>query len=423
VNLRIIRGAVVAMALTLAADSCTDQISGSLGCPQLCADATVALRDTILPVSVAIDSTLVGYPVLGDTRDITLLNRGDTADVRFVARFDSLPINFATSAGVDTLIALVDSAKLLVMIDTGRVKAKPPVTIQAFDVDTTANDTLPATLIPLFRADRLLGSFTLTADNFTSDTLSIPLDNSKLLKKVQDTARLRIGLKISGPGSVQMRVLGASFTPRIRFRVSKDTTIKADTVLTRSRTPVADEALQGALNVYPVVAAGALAPPPLGRNAVGGISGARTYIRFNIPETVLDSVQIVRASLYFTQTPSRGLAKVKDSVWVFSHPVLASPVLTDLRTLQSFLGSPYLYGVDSTLYTPTDSGVKTIELVNLLKYWKNVGAANSSRAIVLRAQGEGGQAGDLEFFSIEAVERLRPYLRLTYVPRHGFGLP
>ena len=412
------------MVLTVFADSCSEQVSGSLGCPSLCADESALLRDTILPVSISLDSTLVGYPVLGDSKDITLLNRGDTADIRMAIRFDSLPVNYTpTGSGIDSLIARVDSSVLMFVVDTGRVKANPPVTIEAFDVDTTANDTIPTTLLPLFRANRLLGTYTITSTNFTSDTIFMPIDNAKLLKKVQDTSRVRIGLRVTGPGSVQVRILASTFTPRLRFRVSADTTVKADTVFFRSNTPTDDASLQAALTAYPVIAKGALPAPPAGVNAVGGIAGARTFLKFNIPENVLDSVQVIRASLYLTQAPSRPTARVKDSIWVFSHPILASPSLTDLKTLQSFLGSPYLYGVDSVLFTPTDSGVRAIELVNLFRYWKNAGSANASRSIVLRAQGEGGQAGDFEFYSIEALQSRRPYLRLTYVPRHGFGIP
>ena len=42
---------------------------------------------------------------------------------------------------------------------------------------------------------------------------------------------------------------------------------------------------------------------------------------------------------------------------------------------------------------------------------------------VLRANEEASSAAELDFFSSEAPETLRPRLRITYVPRRGFGLP
>lgn len=419
---RILKGVLCAVLLVIAVDACTEQVTGSLGCPALCADESAALRDTILPASIVLDSTLVNFPRLGEGANITLLNRGDTADVRLIARFDSLPFSYNTTATTEALISRVDSATLSFAIDTASAKRSAPLTIEAFDVDTTAADTLPATLLPLFRASRLLASQTFNASDL-SDTVKLKLDNAKILKKVTDTLRLRIGLRISGPGSTRLRVVTSTYSPRIRFRVSADTAIKPDTVFIRSKTPTDDSYLQTALGLYPLIAKGALPIPPAGTFAVGGLAGARTYLKFDIPAGVIDSVQVIRASLLLTQRPARSTARVKDSVWVYTHPVLASPLITDVTTLMSFFGSPVNYGVDSVLFTPSDSGLKSLELVNLFRFWHAAGSRNSNRSIILRSPAEGGQAGDAEFFSLEAPANLRPRLRITYVPRRGFGLP
>ncbi len=421
---RILRGALGALLFIGTLTSCTEKVSGSLGCPELCTDQSGTLRDTVLVGAVAIDTTFLGYPRRGEDRDITLRTQGDTADVRLVVRFDSLPSSYTiTGASSDSTIRLVDSASLIFLIDTVRQKPTYPLTIEAYDVDTTSADTLVSALLPLFRPSRLIGSQTYLAADVKTDTLRLALDNAALFAKVRDTLRLRIGLKVRSTGSAALKVLGNSFIPRVRMRVSADTTVHPDTVFPRSKTPTGEQPIANSLVFFPIIAAGALPAPPAGQFAIGGLAGARTYIRFDIPATVLDSVQVIRASLLLTQVPGRSTAAATDSVTVFTAPVLASPNITDILTASGFLGGLRTYGVDSVRFSPRGSGLPSIELVNLLRFWPEIGSANTSRSIVLRALEEGSSAGEATFWSSEAAAALRPRLRLTYVPRRGFGIP
>ena len=420
---RILRAALGAVLLIATLSSCSEQISGSLGCPQLCSDESAMLRDTILTGAVVVDSSFIGFPRLGEDRDITLLNQGDTADVRLVARFDSLPLNYQIiGASSDSLIRRVDSATFIFVVDTVATKPKAPITIEAFDVDTTARDTSRAALLPLFRDSRKIGSQTYLPEE-VKDTLRLTLSKNAIFAKISDTLRLRIGLKISGLGSTKLRVLGNTFVPRLRFRVSADTTVKPDSVFPKSATPTDDPLLNSALRFYPLVAKGELGPPPTGRFVMGGLSGARAYLRFESPSVVLDSVNVIRASLLLTQVPARSTGNVNDSVTVYTHPVLASPNVTDVFTAATFLGSQSLYGVDTLRFSPGGSGTRSIEIVNLLRIWPTLGTTNAPRALVLRTPREGGTAAELDFVSMEGPVAQRPRLRLTYVPRRGFGIP
>src|SRR5947209_6047356 len=104
---RLKRSAPVAIlvALFTVMIACGEQVSGSLGCPELCTDETALLKDTTLTGAIVLDTTVFGYPSLGDTRDITLFGRGDTADVRLIIRFDTLPKTYIpTTAQADSLI-------------------------------------------------------------------------------------------------------------------------------------------------------------------------------------------------------------------------------------------------------------------------------------------------------------------------------
>ncbi len=419
---RILRGALGASLLFMIS-ACSEQVTSSLGCPELCTDQSATLRDTLLSGAVVLDSTFTGFPLLGATRDIALIARGDTADVRIIARFDTLPSTYLPAAPQpDSLIARVDSATLLFRVDTTFEKPTVPVTIDAFDVDTTAADTVPATLLPLFRDDRLLGTATyLVAD--VKDTLRLPLQNAAVLAKARSGGRLRIALRLRAAKSTSLLVVGNTFAPRVRFRVAADTTVKPDTLFLVSRTPATDASIASSLLLYPLHAAGALGRPPADRIAIGGIAGARSYLRFDIPGIVIDSVQVIRASLELTQRPSRFLGGSQDTLTLLALPVIAGPAVTDVFTASQFLGSPLSFPVDTLRLIPRDSGQKLLEIVNIVRAWRFVGTTRTTRALVLRASQEGLRAGEVDFFSIDGPAAVRPRLRLTYVPRRGFGLP
>jgi hypothetical protein len=223
--------------------------------------------------------------------------------------------------------------------------------------------------------------------------------------------------------SASVLVSGSQFTPRVRFRVSADTTVKPDTVFPSSHTPAKDASIAASLLLYPLHAAGALPPPTSDRLALGGIAGARSYLRFDIPGIVLDSVQVIRASLQLTQLPSRFLGGNRDTVTVITQAVVAGAAVTDIYTASQFLGSAVSFPVDTLRLVPRDSGTRSLEIVNIVRAWRIVGTTRTPRALVIRAAEEGLLAGELNFFSANGPDAVRPRLRLTYVPRRGFGLP
>ena len=419
---RIVRGAL-GIALLLSVGACSEQVTGSLGCPELCSDQSASLRDTVLTGAIVLDTTLTGYPLLGTTRDLSLVNRGDTADVRVVARYDTLPNRFVPAAPqADSSITFVDSATMIFVIDTTFVRPTSAITIDAFDVDTTAADADRAALVPLFRPDRLIGSTTFQPSQLR-DTLRLQLDNAALLAKIQANARLRVGLKIRDGSFPTLRIAGSAFAPRVRFRVSADTTIAPDTVNLSSRSP-SDAAAASVFAWYPIHAAGALPPPPQDILAIGGINGARSYLRFAIPAIVLDSVQVIRASLELTQVPSRYAGGSGDTLTVLTSTVLAGPAVTDVATELNFLAPFGTFAVDTLRLIPGAGAKRTVEIVQLVRAWRSVGADRTTRAIVLSALQEGTSPGELDFYSSDAPDAdLRPRLRLTYVPRRGFGIP
>jgi hypothetical protein len=419
---RIVRAALgIALLFSLAA--CSEQVTSSLGCPELCSDQSATLKDTVLADAVVFDTTLTGYPLFGTTRELSLVNRGDTADVRVVARFDTLPRQYVPSTPqADSLIAFVDSATMIFVVDTAFVRPTTAITIDAYDVDTTAADSNTDALVPLFRPDRLIGSTTFQPAQ-VRDTLQLKLDNAALLAKIQANARLRVGLKLRDGSFPTVRISGTNFAPRVRFRVSTDSTVKPDTLLLDSGSPADNPVLASALALFPLRAAGRLPAPPADLLAVGGINGARSYLRFVIPPIVLDSVQVIRASLELTQKPPRSAGGSGDTLTVLTSAVLAGPLVTDVPTELNFLAPFGSFPVDTLRVVPGQDMVRRVEIVNLVRAWRVVGAEKATRAIVLTVTQEGTSPGEIDFYSSDAPADVRPRLRLTYVPRRGFGIP
>ncbi|HEV7990802.1 MAG TPA: hypothetical protein VGP25_03210 [Gemmatimonadaceae bacterium] len=421
---RIIRGALGAL-LLFAITACTEKFTSSLACPQLCGDQSATLLDTTLTGTVVLDTAVTGFPLFGAARDFTIIAQGDSADVRLISRFDTIPNLFRhPNATVDSAVTRIDSATLVFVVDTSIPRPIVPITLDAYDVDTTAADSNRAALIPLFRPDRLIGTATYQPTEFVRDTLKLPISNAVMLAKATAGTRLRIGLRLRNTTQpARLRIAGSIFAPRITYRVSPDTLVAPDTVRFTSLTPADDPTLAAVYALYPIVVSGVQPIPGPGVLAVGGVGGARMLLRFALPPLLVDSVNVIRASLILQQIPSRVLASSSDSISVLVNPVIAGPQLTDPFLLAQFSGSGAAIGLETVRLVPKDAGQRSIELVNLFRVWRNAGTANSIRAIVIRADQEASSAAELNFVSTEGPLAQRPRLQLTYVPRRGFGLP
>jgi hypothetical protein len=64
-----------------------------------------------------------------------------------------------------------------------------------------------------------------------------------------------------------------------------------------------------------------------------------------------------------------------------------------------------------------------MELVGVVRLWKNTKAEATQRALIMVVNNEGSNPAIAAFFSSEAGNALRPRLQLTYVPRVTLGLP
>jgi hypothetical protein len=439
---------VVLLAAALGAAACTEKLGSGSACPALCPIEEVGIVDTTIQ-GVLSDTTVYPGPPIGSESMVLLLTRTDGAlDLRGVFRFDSLPKVFVkhapTTGTPDTAhyeIKAVKGANLFVLGDT--TKTAPPlptdsVTLVAYDVDTTGVvDTAVAPVAALFTPAREIGRRRIRAEA-VRDTFSIPLSDAAVLAKIQAHTGLRIGLRIESGGNTAINIASSavgSFAT-VRFAPSATTDpAEADSVQSfaiNTLSPTDDETQALFLRDYTLVVKGN-PPPPVGQVAVGGIRGRRIYMTFDVPKRLLDSTQIVRATLRLNQVASP-LATPADTGEL---EVLLGTALTSVTdiTKRSLFHEPVGFDPERKLFYGSISGlravklradtsaVRSIEVAPILRDWAGTDVTKQPHSIVLALPTEGSSTVELRFASLEAAANLRPSLQITYVPRNAPGIP
>lgn len=420
--------ALLALPLALAVGACAEQLTTADTCPALCPGQSLEIRDTVLDPAILFDTTLSGvFPLIGLESPLLLASRGDTLDVRPIIRFDSLARTWAPPGDTLRPVTFVDSATLRVRIFRSTVKVPRTFQIDAFDVgDTTLVDSLPATLLPLFAAPRLLGSAQIDSATFLdSATVTIRLDTARVRALVTGGGVLRIGLQLRSAESGMFYLTtsdDAANGPRLRYRVAPDTATPAVTAVPISGTPRSPLGIAGSYDDYQLVARG-VDPRAADRFAVGGLPARRSYLRFRIPKRLTDSVAVVRAQLELVQDPVRSV-QPGDSLNVRAVLVLATAATTSLERAARLVAGAGTFPGDSIRVAPGDSGVVRFELNAFIRAWGTVeGLSTIPQAIVLRTEVEGSDARGFRFFGTNAPAGLRPRLRISYVENIRFGRP
>jgi hypothetical protein len=415
---------LIASAIAVVFGACDEKLESGIACPALCPQQQTALRDTTF-FAVDLDTAIAGYPTIGQELRMFVASMGDTLQTRGVVRYDSLPATFRHKNSVtDSAIIAVDTgAYVRLSIVTGDTLAAP-TTVEIYDVDLGGpDDSDPTAVTSAFTANRLLGSRTIRGDSLR-DSLRVPIDRTKLLAKIQAAPpanRLRIGIKVGSTGTTRLTMLTAngSAGARLVFRPAADTSVTIATVEPRSKTP-AEQFIASDLADYLVVAKG---PPDAPANVirVGGLPGRRAYLRFNIPASIIDSANVVRATLLVTQRPSRFSPQPKDTLELQPYALAAASTVPDLSRALLLLTS--FCPVSSVRLVPADSGVRSFEISNVVKCWRATKPDQNPRALALVSAKEGELPRQVDFFSLEAPTGVRPRLRVTYVPKIEAGIP
>jgi hypothetical protein len=143
------------------------------------------------------------------------------------------------------------------------------------------------------------------------------------------------------------------------------------------------------------------------------------YMRFNVPAFLIDSVDIVRATLLLTQQPNNAIDP-GDTVRIIPLVSLAGVAVTDVARAAQITA---IATADTLRVTPGGSGVHELEVANIVTLWRGQKIEDTPRALILISTREGTSPLEARFFSAEAAPESRPRLRISYLARKATGLP
>ena len=423
------RPLVAAAALATALSGCQERLESGSACPILCPGQQPSIRDTtFLPVTL--DSAVTAFPVQGNEPELLIASKGDTIETVAVIRFDTLPATFRyTPTAEDSLIYAVDSASIL-LVPVGADTVGPPVTIEVYTVDLGGpDDSDPDLAKNAFTPDRLIGSRTIPADSLR-DSVRVMIDNNAVLSVIlaqqedPEARGLRLGIRVNAgaDGQNYFRMFSAEnllSSPRLRFRPHVETAVDFMEVVPRSRVPESIF-IQIPMADYLIVVRPPAAPPS-DVLRVGGIPGSRAYFEFDIPQFLIDSTDIVRATLELTQRPNPAAPQSMDTTTVRELRVVASREVTDVH--RRLLFADRFRELDTLALVAADSGLRQFEMIDLVQSWARTTPERTPRSLALRVPTEGILPKFIDFFSNEAPVTVRPRLRIFYIPRAEGGLP
>ncbi len=416
---------------------CQENLAGGAACPALCPD-TLSVLDTVLYANEALatDVSLAGSPALGTETQLLVADferGGDVLRTGVVFRFDSVQrVLDDTTDAPPVPITSVDTATLRINIVTPSSGAYDStlvgdslLTFTVYDVDAAASDFDTAAVRARFGAEEV-GSLTMERDSLTG-TISIPLDTGYFATHVREGRRIRLGLTVHSDGGAQVRLysLEGGSPSSLQYIAHADTSRLSAVASVNTRTATAPSIRS--LADYLLVLEGA-APPPSGILAAGGLPSSRIFLRFDIPASLIDSnTTIIRAnlemhqqgnSLYASDDTLALVARLVRATNAVSDPAQAAVLSIDPAALSAS------FAVPEVASSPGDTKVDTIPLAPILLLWKSEGPETMQRAIVLQSSGQGLDPRRFYLYSSDAAdESLRPRLRITYIPRSGFGLP
>ncbi len=407
------------LVLTAVLAACTEKLDNSAGCPILCPSQSGQI-ETVTIDAVTFDSTVSALTGQGTETSLLVATRGDTLDARAIIRFDSIPGRYRRPGADTTSIPITapDSIILRMVVDTIDGKVPGPVTLDLYDVDSNVPDSLVAEIAALFTPARLITSATFEKAAL-KDTIRVTMPSTVIVSRLD--RRLRIGIRARGPQSVQLRIIsqeGGGSPTQLSFRPVADTTVAKIVLLPESRTPTDQPALALSLADYTLLVRGTATGPAAGLN-IGGLPARRVYLRFNIPSFLIDSVDVVRATLLLTQIVNPGIDPT-DTVRIIPLVSLATTAVSDVAKASQITA---IANGDTLDVQPGSAGLRGLEIAQVIGLWRTQVATETPRALVLVSIREGNSPLEARFHSVEAAPELRPRLRISYSTRKSTGLP
>jgi hypothetical protein len=387
--------------------ACGETVTAPGSCPAFCPPAAIDMVDTVLAGSVRVgsDSVFVGYVRPQDAVALQLTAGGTVPFSRAVIRFRPFIDTIALNAG-DTIhraVAQTDSFKITITY-LRRKAGVAGVTLRLYRLlATTDSNVTLATVQSRFDDSTAIGTATLD-DTVANGTVSLVVPASAFPTFHTDSLTAAVGVEVragvatfldlgaadGGNGATIQRYIQVDSVPGVRVSRSD-----------------AKESLFDTFVFAPDAGA------PAGTLSVGGVPSARVMLRAGLPSGIVDSSQIVRATLFLVPVaPVIGAAG--DTVVVVADGVNAdfgakSPVAFTTQDSVVARSARALVGSSDTL---------RIDITTIVRAWK--ARPTQPHTLSIRVVPEGAGFGTV-WVGSTGTAGAQPAIRVTYVRRFNFG--
>lgn len=402
---RVLRGWIAALGLAGAIAACQERLTAPAECPALCPGDSEVF-DTILTTIPGADSSYQGY--LEGGSGISLLVSNGLAGIerravyRFGARSDSVRV-------ADTNRAYVVDSVLLSLSLVARDTLLDGLKVYLYRIDNTVASGVNFADVEAQLIEANLIDSIEVADTLNRGLVQAVLRGTDVLKTglpVDSGGVLAIGLAISAPAPTGIRIGSSAGSNGATFVSYVTAQGVADTVTGRQ------QALTRAPSFNTFVSDAPFEPDP-DLLSLGGEPSSRALLRFDLPDRLEDSADIVRATLELVPVgPVPGLP---------TDPSLlvAKSVLADLGAKSPVTEDPTFFATDTL--TPGVSDTVRLDVTNLVKLWQST-AAERPEAIFLSLLPEAATFMRAEFGSSRSAVG-GPRLRITYMLAFPFENP
>ncbi len=395
----LLRGPVATLAATVAALGCNENVVAPAVCPEYCPATTLEVLDTLLTSAIVLDSTFGGY-IVPDSSGQLQIGADSAITSRAVFRFLSFPdtILDANDLNRPLPVVSVDSFEiLLAMTKRSTDTAGPVLPVYALPSDVDASSTYDD-LLPYFDDSTRIGAVELI-DTVTFGRISAVLPGDAFGALTSDSnAAVGVGYESAQSGFVNL--------------VTVDSTFAATALVRYAKVDSADGALAERSDTVGVAFDTFVFPPrsPLdpGVLAVGGAPAYRTLLRVDLPTLIVDSSNVVRATLKLVPAePVYGFRG--DSLLIQTQTVSVdvgakSPIVAPATDS---------VGVGNSLVPVGSADTVFIDVTDQIRVWKPL--PTLPRTISIRVLPEGASISELRFNSSRSAFGT-PLLQITYVP-------
>jgi len=381
-------GAVGLLVIGLA--GCTEDFTTPGSCPQTCPGGNIVVRDTVIDAIFDGDSTFTGYVAAGEGTGL-LVSTADSADQILTAvRFGLLPDSVLIK---DTLYTYtIDSLAVTIGV-LARDPAATGLALQLYrapaslDSGVTYAD-VAGYVTPATFLDSMVVPDTLESGNLRS------------VYSGADLVKFEIPPADSGVLALAVALTAGTFIPTITWYVSVAEVDSANQPPAIRRVPNYATFVQ---QNPPVPAADQL--------LVGGAPSSRFIVRFDVPDSVLVGVQVLRAELLLT--PVQPISGVVD----IATTITARGVLSDQGAKSPLV--PLLAAITPVTVGSADTVV--MEVVDIVRTWQTVNNP-PAQAFFISLQPEASSFTVPIFASTRSASGV-PRLRVTYVAPLDFEEP